>query len=417
MKKIILIFLFILTFTISAQDKPLRVLFIGNSYTAVNNLPQMVSDVATSAGEAFIFESNTPGGCTFQQHCSNTSMTLICKGGWDVVVLQEQSQIPSFPINQVQSICFPFAAQLVDSIYSINPCARAMFYMTWGRENGDSENCPHWPPVCTYEGMDSLLYERYMTMGEENQADVAPVGAVWHHIREYFPEIELYSGDGSHPSLSGSYAAACTFFSLIFQQDPTLITNNLNVPDEKAEVIKNAVKTVVYDSLSKWMKVESQTVTAQFDFLIQENKTVDFHNFSVNATEFEWDFGDGFYATSENPIHQYAGWGDYQVVLKASNICSVDTFSQIVTLSNVSLNEKQAAKIKIFPNPTNDQITLTEVNSYKLEVCNFEGKSVLQTIATANTFSLDLSSLITGVYVIKIWKKEKMIKMQKVIKR
>ena len=50
--------------------------------------------------------------------------------------------------------------------------------MTWGRENGDQSNCQSWPPVCTYEGMDDLLRERYMIMANDNNALVAPVGAV-----------------------------------------------------------------------------------------------------------------------------------------------------------------------------------------------------------------------------------------------
>lgn len=417
MKKLFLSYLLIISIAVTAQEQPFRVLFIGNSYTAVNNLPQMVADVSASVGNQITFESNTPGGCTFQQHCNNNSMTMICKGGWDVVILQEQSQIPSFPISQVENLCFPYAAQLVDSIYNNSPCSRAMFYMTWGRKNGDSENCSNWPPVCTYEGMDSLLHERYVTMGDSNHADVAPVGAVWHHIHDLFPEIELYSGDGSHPSLAGSYAAACTFFSMIFKNDPTLITNNLNVPEETAVIIKNSVKTVVFDSLSKWMKTEDQTVTANFEFSLKEERTVEFQNLSVNATEYKWDFGDGFYSKAENPIHQFAEWGDYTVVLRAFNDCSEDTFSQVVTISNVSFNENQSSKIQIFPNPTDHHFTIEHAKECTIEIIDMKGMSVLQTISSSNSLLLDFSSFAPGIYLIKFWKNEQLIETQKIIKR
>ena len=90
-----------------AQEETKKVLFIGNSYTAVNDLPNMVQQVAASAGDRIDYQSNTPGGCTFQQHCGNQSMTLIRQGNWDVVVLQEQSQLPSFPQGQVEQECFP----------------------------------------------------------------------------------------------------------------------------------------------------------------------------------------------------------------------------------------------------------------------------------------------------------------------
>ena len=91
-----------------AQVHP-RVLFVGNSYTQVNNLPQMVSDIALSMGDTMTYASNTPGGCTFEMHCHNQSMTMICEGGWDFVVLQEQSQLPAFPMDSVELYVFPFA--------------------------------------------------------------------------------------------------------------------------------------------------------------------------------------------------------------------------------------------------------------------------------------------------------------------
>lgn len=100
---------FILLFTASilhAQNPP-KVLFIGNSYTEVNNLPQMIYDIAENMGDRMTFGSNTPGGCTFMQHCNNQSMSMIQEGGWDFVVLQEQSQLPSFPKTKLKTKFFP----------------------------------------------------------------------------------------------------------------------------------------------------------------------------------------------------------------------------------------------------------------------------------------------------------------------
>ena len=162
----------------SWAQQPPRVFFVGNSYTQVNDLPRMVADIAQSMGDTMTYASNTPGGCTFEMHCSNASMDKICQGGWDFVILQEQSQLPAFPIEMVEEMVFPFAKQLVDSIYAFNPDAEALFYMTWGRKNGDTEYDPIYPLMSTYEGMDSLLYERYMYMAEANDASVCPVGRV-----------------------------------------------------------------------------------------------------------------------------------------------------------------------------------------------------------------------------------------------
>ena len=208
-KYLFLFFVLVLYSSAIAQSNIKRALFLGNSYTYVNNLPQMVADVASSTGDSLIFDSNTPGGYTLEGHSTNaTSLAKIAMGNWDYVVLQEQSQRPSFPINQVITDVFPYARFLDSVINAQNICAETAFYMTWGRKNGDASNCAVWPPVCTYSGMDSLLRLRYMMMADSNDAIVSPVGAVWNFIRQNYPLIELYQADESHPSVAGSYAAA-----------------------------------------------------------------------------------------------------------------------------------------------------------------------------------------------------------------
>ena len=95
-----------------AQDTT-RVLFLGNSYTYYNDLPQLLTDLAADMGHVVETAANTPGGYTLQGHASNdTSLDLIAEGGWDFVVLQEQSQIPSFPDFQVEADFFPAAEYL-----------------------------------------------------------------------------------------------------------------------------------------------------------------------------------------------------------------------------------------------------------------------------------------------------------------
>lgn len=233
-----------------------RVFFVGNSYTSVNDLPRLVADIAQSMDDELVYASNTPGSCTFELHCSNASMDKICQGGWDFVVLQEQSQLPAFPIEMVEEMVYPFAKRLVDSIYAFNPEGEAMFYMTWGRKNGDTEYGSMYPMMSTYEGMDSLLYARYMYMAEANDASVCPVSRVWHYLRDNHNEIELYMPDGSHPSMAGSYAAACAFYTMMFGRDPDSITYEAGLSPKTAHLIRSAVHDVVYDSLWKWQRPE-----------------------------------------------------------------------------------------------------------------------------------------------------------------
>lgn len=237
-----------------------KVLFVGNSYTAVNDLPAMVSSIANGMGEEMTYEMSAPGGCTFQLHLTQSAQ-YIQQGGWDFVVLQEQSQLPSFPYGQFMNESYSYAQQLCEMIRQYNPEAQILFYMTWGRKNGDAQNAPYYPVLATYEGMDSLLRARYMQMAQDNQAAVAPVGAVWHYIRDNYPQIELYQSDDSHPSIYGTYAAACCFYTVMYKKNPELITYAPDMDVQYANLIRQAAKTVAFDSLNTWYFIDTPDTT------------------------------------------------------------------------------------------------------------------------------------------------------------
>ena len=229
-----------------------KVLFIGNSYTAVNDLPNWVRLLAESAGDTFEVVGITPGGTTFSQHNNNPQVAAeLASGNYDAVILQEQSQLPSFPLSQVESDCFPYAKALVDAARSGKPCIKVIFYMTWGRQNGDAQNCASWPPVCTFSGMNELLRQRYVQMAKDNGCDVAPVGSVWREVRNK-SAINLYQGDGSHPSTAGTHLAALTIYrALSNKRLDTGIFRGPIAPSDHQTILAE-VNTISQDSASLW---------------------------------------------------------------------------------------------------------------------------------------------------------------------
>lgn len=400
----IAIFVFIaLTNGYSQQTK--NVAFLGNSYTYVNDLPLIISKLAQSAGDNLNYTSNTPGGYTFQYHSTNSnSISLIQQNGLDYVILQEQSQLPSFPNTQIATEVFPYAKTLCNMITQYNPCAKPLFFMTWGRKYGDSQNCSVWPPVCTYQGMDSLLNLRYRQLADSNEAYVSPVGAVWHYIRNMDSTIELYSQDYSHPSLIGSYAAACTFYTLIFQKDPTLISDDYNVEAGIAQQIRNAAKVVAFDSLHKW-NVGKYLPKAQFSYNVKLD-SLSVTNLSLYADTYHWDFGDGDTSNLEEPYHIYAQNGIYQLKLIASKCNTNDTLIDTVIINTVSVPNIEDLVIKIYPNPANDNINLV-LNKMlyidNIDIYSIEGKklSSIQNINQAQ-IAININGLESGLYFIAI---------------
>lgn len=379
------------------------VLFVGNSYIYTNNLPQMTADVASSAGYRMTWESNAPGGCTFMQHCANQSMTMIRNGGWDFVVLQEQSQYPSFPQWQVEAEVFPYAARLVDSVYAANPCAEPMFYMTWGRRDGDAGNAGEFPVLGTYEGMDSMLYERYMQMAVDNDASVCPVGRVWRYLRTNHPYIELHQSDGSHPSVAGTYAAACSFAVMFFGLDPrTVHYCPTAISQQVADTIRQAVYTVVYSQLPQWRRPVPQATVA-LQGVGGREAVLTAH--IANADGLVWHFGDGdSVATLDSTVsHTYADTGSYTVTLVATRHCMSDTALLTIhiqdSMSVGIVAATQGMTAVVYPNPASDRVEVVvdgcdvTLQDNEVTLLSFDGRSyALQRFA-------DLPS---GLYTVRV---------------
>jgi Secretion system C-terminal sorting domain/PKD domain len=292
-----------------------KVLFLGNSYTGVNNLPQIVHDVALSAGDTLVFDSYTPGGYQLIDHSNDaTSQNKIMAGTWDYVVIQGQSQEAITLTNQFNS----GGSALYNQIKQYNPCAVTMPYMTWGRKNGDASNCAAFPVMCTYQGMDTTLRNRYLQLTNFIDGEVSPVSVVWNYLRQNYPSIELYQADQSHPSVEGSYAAACCFYAAIFKKDPTLITFNFGLNASDASIIRNAAKTQVFDNLQLWDFKRHPVSIISYQVGSGSNEML-FSASSQAQQSYWWDFGDGSTSSSNYQAHSYIGNGTYTVSLTTTN--------------------------------------------------------------------------------------------------
>jgi len=192
-----------------------KILFLGNSYTGGNTgLPAKVISLARGAGFSASVSSVTPGGQTFAGHSTGSINTITGTADWDVVVLQGQSQRSSFGSGYVNYYIVPETVVLGNAIKATNPCTVPLFYQTWGKRDGDSQNCGNHDLFCSYEGIQDQLTQSYNTYAYVNQpAKVAPVGEAW---RTYSNRNSLFAADGSHASSKGWFLAACVMFEQIW---------------------------------------------------------------------------------------------------------------------------------------------------------------------------------------------------------
>jgi PKD repeat protein len=436
-----ILFLFALVIGIHAiAGKKLKVLFIGDSYTYVNNLPQITADIAASMGDTLIFDSYALGGHGFwQYYVDPLCASKIRSAQWDYVILQEQSQQPSQPTGDFLSTSYLPAAVLDTMIESNDSCTKTMFYMTWGYENGDSIRCvyyPAWPAICTYEGMDSLTRLRYMAYADTSwlsvfghitgsnlirNSQVSPVGAVRHYLRHNYPAIELYQADGSHPTEAASYAGACTFYVALFHKDPVLIPYNYTLSDTDASDIRTVTRIVAYDSMSYW-HIGEYDLRAQFSYVVGVGNTIAFTNESANASAYIWDFGDGNTATATSPSHTYTTGGIYMVKLIAVNAACNDTSYMAISTNPTKIeNINNLQDFITAPNPINEKFTISSTGFlsgiYQIRLYNSIGQLVYSHESLPNIDQvIDVAALNTGLYLISIVNNGAIIYQNKIIK-
>ncbi|MCH2023911.1 MAG: PKD domain-containing protein [Saprospiraceae bacterium] len=400
------IFLIFLSITLLAQSSK-KVFFIGNSYIYVNSMPSILNSIANSKNDTIIYSSSTPGGAQLIQHVSNTAtLNGIRQGNWDFVVIQEQSQKPSFSPGQVANDVLPYAQQLNDTIEKYNPCGETAFFMTWGRKNGDQSNCAVYPPICTYDGMQERLRSSYLLMSQQNNAICSPVGAAWKVVRDSFPNINLYNADESHPSYAGSYLAACTFYATLFRKSPvgSAFYGNLSATD--ALTLQNIAALVVLDSMTNWF-IGNYDIHADFTYSTLSD-SVSFTNNSSNGTTYIWDFGDNSpSSTDANPTHVYDSSGNYFVTLISSDGCDRDTMVQNISISiptTASQILQTTKKLTYYPNPTTNKLNIEckETIDY-VRIINSVGAEITYiNNINSNKYILDLSIAKEGIYYLMV---------------
>jgi hypothetical protein len=233
MKKLLLILIF---FSTSAFADSTNVLFIGNSYVFVNDLPVLFKDLSYFGGKNIHAEMEAPGGYTLENHLGTVrTIDAIKRGIWNYVILQEQSQTPVIEYLRYNSM-YPSAAKLDSIIKLFNPGAVTVFYMTWGRKNGGQQcidtSCS--PVFTSYFHMQDSVKSSYTIISNTLSALLAPCGEAWRTARLIRPYVNLWDADESHPTLEGSYLNACVFFAKIFNQTPVGLAYNGGLPDSLA---------------------------------------------------------------------------------------------------------------------------------------------------------------------------------------
>jgi hypothetical protein len=193
----------------------LHVLFIGDSYTYVNDLPGMLTDIAASAGvpPTITTDEVVQGGATLDVQWSNeAAQAKIKEGSWTHVVVQGQSLEPLTAVTLGGTTFFTYAQQFGDLI--VQSGAKPTFFVTWARAAGDSLYAPLPSGIFAYPvQMQDELDIAYAEVARQwPQSILACVGEAFQRSIAEYPEVVLQQSDLSHPTVAGTYLAASTFY-------------------------------------------------------------------------------------------------------------------------------------------------------------------------------------------------------------
>ena len=183
----------------ATDDDITDVLFVGNSYTHYNNMPFAVKGFMDSREIKNTVRRSVLGGSHLEEHWNSkrglTTREKIQSGEYDYVIIQAFSK----SALETREETMDYAGKLIEEVRANG--GEPILYQTWARKRLPS----------TQDEITSM----YDELGEKYGVRIAPVGHAWELAQAEYPEVELFSTDGTHPSSLGSYLIACVLFETI----------------------------------------------------------------------------------------------------------------------------------------------------------------------------------------------------------
>jgi hypothetical protein len=184
------------------QVESLRVLFIGNSLTYGNDLPAIVQALADASGQKPLsYKAIALGGNNLEDHWRRgDARRLLSSQRWDVVVLQ---QGPS-ALPESRELLVAMARRFAPEIRKAG--ARPALYMVWPSQNRAFDF--------------DAVSRSYALAAEAVDGLLMPAGEAWRAAWKRDSKLKLYSRDGLHPTVEGSYAAALVIYQRLYGRSP-----------------------------------------------------------------------------------------------------------------------------------------------------------------------------------------------------
>lgn len=207
-------------FSQDLPKEPIRVLFVGNSFTYFYNLPQLVAAMAESQGKEVITRQSTVGGSNLGQHWrkerGTRTMDLLVTENWDFVVFNNHSTSPIDKQDEFDEYGRKFA-ELVKS-----KGAQPVFMQTWAYKSN---------PM-----MQTQITAAYDKLAIETGSLLVPAGLLIQQVRQWRPDMDMFFDD-KHPSSNATYLLGLAFYRFFTNDSLDGIPSRVTTTDKDGELL------------------------------------------------------------------------------------------------------------------------------------------------------------------------------------
>jgi len=189
-----------------------RVLFIGNSLTDWNRLPDLVAALSDAGGAPRLAcQSVVAGGYSLEDHWNDgRALAAIRRGPWDFVVLQQGPSASEEGRRLLRQYSQTFAREIRKA------GAVPALYMVWPSNDRRTDL--------------SAVRDSYRRAARDVAGVFLPAGEAWREAWKKDPSLPLYSSDGLHPTPAGSYLAALVVSARLADRSPLGMPGLLMLP-------------------------------------------------------------------------------------------------------------------------------------------------------------------------------------------
>lgn len=208
----------------ASGTRPVRILFVGNSYTYYNNMPAIAAAIYEASGAGHMEVGMLVQAGQSLRDVAGPRLPellrLMMGGRWDYVVLQEQSTLGGGFRNGMPVIGDPAAFH--DAVRALDreirsAGGRTVLLVTWANAVAPEHQ--------------AAITDAYEAIGAETGATLVRAGPAWGRVLRDNPRIRLHQADGSHPNESGSYLTACVLLEELFRLDLSSSPDTFAVTD------------------------------------------------------------------------------------------------------------------------------------------------------------------------------------------